>query len=214
MRVLTTFFISILTIFYSCGSKIKNPSEESKLVGKWQLSNSYSPNLKKVIDYVVVSVKKPKDYKGVLLGPVNSFPQEQDSVKAYDNFSEKDKIYNFKSDGTFEITYLNSYELNNDGEFAKSNTSNPESFKGKWKLINTGNVELDYDENDYLKCCVPDWDGEWNKLKSNKTLLDKRKKLPFIYNKISNDSLYINEEIFEDNINNYRYRKNIYLKIK
>ena len=209
------FNFSILLILFSCASNNKNVSEENKLIGKWQFTNSYSPDLKKVIEYVTVSVKKPANYKGVLLGPINSFPPDQDSVKAYDNFSEKDKIYNFKSDHTFEIVYLNSYELNEEGEFIKKSISDPEIFQGKWRLISNGKVELDYNVDDYLKCCVYDYDGnQWNNLKANRQLLEKRKKLPFVYNKISNDSLYIYEEIDENNVNNYKFLKNIYLKIK
>ena len=215
MKVYKLTFFIILSIFFSCASNNKNQSEDKKLIGKWQLTNSYSPDLKKVMEYVTVSVKKPNNYRGVLLGPVNSFPTEQDSVKAYDNFSEKDKVYYFKTDHTFEIIHLNSYKLNEEGEFIKTTVSEPESFQGKWRLISNGNVELDYYEDDYLKCCVYDWDGQqWNNLKANKQLLEKRKKLPFVYNKISNDSLYIYEEIFENNVNNYKLRKNIYPQIE
>ncbi len=170
-----TIFI-IFSFFLSCATNNENQKEEKKLLGKWQLTNSYSPNLKKVIESVTVSVKKPDNYRGILLGSINSFPPDQDSVKAYDNFSEKDKVYNFKSDHTFEITYLNSYKLNEEGEFIKTSFSEPDTFEGKWKLIFKGKVELDYDEDDYLKCCVYDWDGQqWSNLKANKQLLEKRK---------------------------------------
>lgn len=203
------FCFLIVLFCCSCISK-KSNSEESKLVGKWQLKNSYSPDLKTIINSLTISVKKPKNYQGVLLGyeNFNFFPPEQDSVKAYDDFSEKERIYEFNSDGNFKI--INLIDRNENIQ-AKSDPM-AYIYRGKWKLISPGNVELDYNDNDYLECCVIE--SDWERLKSNKTELYTRKKLPFLYNKISNDSLYVIENVYENNAKNYKSIKHIYLKKK
>jgi len=201
-------FILSLFLFLTLSSfsftVYKNYSKD-KLIGKWILQDSYSPDFSKKIDSLKI-YQKVDDFTKKLIkesDPTYDLSKLSDSATAYMNDFEKKQIKEFMEDGTFIFT----------------NLSDGSKSKGKWKIQidkvpnrNFNSIILDYDANDYLKCCIPIDQAE--QLRVNNKELQRVKKIHFNFVKITNDSIICKRYIDEPNKNGYTYLNDVYIKQK